>query len=141
MASHRWGGALSLLNTSNEVDPSNDKGYVISAIGVFSGVGGYIYSRIISPSTNPVSSVIFDPNIDISSYSEINGLSDDGDAFFFGIPIDPTDNLDNNGYFNANMSFASVPPPATVPGPLPLLGAAVGFSLSRRLRKRIQATK
>jgi len=69
------------------------------------------------------------------------GLSDEGDAFFFGIPIDPTDNLDNNGYFNANMSFASVPPPATVPGPLPLLGAAVGFSLSRRLRKRIQATK
>jgi MYXO-CTERM domain-containing protein len=34
---------------------------------------------------------------------------------------------------------APTPPGATVPGPLPLLGAGAAFGWSRRLRKRIAA--
>jgi hypothetical protein len=30
------------------------------------------------------------------------------------------------------------PPPASVPGPLPVVGAAAAFGMSRRLRRRIQ---
>ena len=33
------------------------------------------------------------------------------------------------------------PPPAAVPGPLPLFGAAAAFGFSRKLRKRINASK
>ena len=134
------GGPVSLPDTSSVVDPTNDKGYVISAIGDFSGVNGYIFPQIVSPLTSPPGSVTFDPRIDIAGFSPINGFSDAGDILFFDIPIDPTPGLENNGYFNANMSF--VPdPPSQVPGPLPLLGAVAGFSFSRRLRKRIQATR
>ena len=135
------GGPISLPDTSSTVDPSLEKGYAISAIGDFSGNNGYISPQYVTPDTDPDGSVTFDPRIDISDYSAINGFSDENDTLFFDIPIDRTIGLENNAYFNANMSFVSGPPSAEVPGPLPLLGAAVGFSLSRRLRKRIQATK
>jgi len=142
------GGPISLPDTSSTVDPLAEKGYVISAIGDFSGVDGYISPQFVSPNTNPPGSVTFNSRIDIADYLEINGFSDENDTLFFDIPIDPTPldptetpRLGNNGYFNANLSFVSDPPPAEVPGPLPLFGAFVGFSFSRRLRKRIQATR
>jgi len=137
------GGPISLPDTSNAVDPSLQKGYVISAIGDFSGANGYIFPQIVSPLTMPPGSVTFNPKIDISDFGgEINAFSDQNDPFgFFEIPIEVTSGLGNNGYFNANMSFVSDPPPAEVPGPLPLFGAVAGFSFSRRLRKRIQATR
>ena len=134
------GGPVSLPDTSSVVDPTNAKGYVISAIGDFSGVNGFIFPQIVSPLTSPPGSVTFNPKIDISAFGgEINAFSDQNDAIWFDIPIDVTPGLGNNGYFNANMSFVLEPP--EVPGPLPLLGAFAGFSFSRRLRKRIQATR
>jgi len=134
------GGPISLPDTSSGVDPTFQKGYVISAIGDFSGSNGYIFPQIVSPATTPAGSVTFDPKIDISSFGgEINGFNDQTDTSgFFEVPIYPTTGLGDNGYFNANLSFAPVPP---VPGPLPMFGAAAGFAWSRRLRKRIQATK
>ena len=134
------GGPVSLPDTSNAVDPGSQIGYVISAIGDFSGANGYIFPQIVSPATTPAGSVTFDPRIDNSAFNgEINGFNDQNDTNgFFQVPIYVTSGLGNNGYFNANMSFAPVPP---VPGPLPLFGAAAGFAWSRRLRKRIQATK
>ena len=134
------GGPISLPDTSSGVDPTFQKGYVISAIGDFSGGNGFIFPQIVSPATTPAGSVTFDPNIDISSFGgEINGFNDQTDPNgYFEVPIYPTAGLGNNGYFNANLSFAPVPP---VPGPLPMFGAAAGFAWSRRLRKRIQATK
>jgi hypothetical protein len=51
---------------------------------------------------------------------------------FYPVPIYPG-SVGGNGYFNANLS--------TVPGPLPVLGAAAGFGWTRRLRKRIRASK
>ena len=137
------GGPLSLPDTSIVADPSEEKGYVIAAIGEFSGVNGYIFSQIVSPLTTPAGSVTFDPRIDISSYvGAINGFSDQSDLNgFFEIPIYETPGLGDNGYFNANLSFAPAPPVPPVPGPLPMFGAAAGFAWSRRLRKRIQATR
>jgi hypothetical protein len=38
----------------------------------------------------------------------------------------------------ATATLATPPPPAGVPGPLPLFGAAAAFGMSRRLRRRIQ---
>jgi hypothetical protein len=140
------GGPLSLPDTGTVADPTNLRGYVISAIGDFSGVNGYIFPQIVSTATTPAGSVTFDPKIDTSSFFdistslvEINGFNDQTDPNgFFEVPIYLTAGLGDNGYFNANLSFAPVPP---VPGPLPMFGAAAGFAWSRRLRKRIQATK
>lgn len=135
------GGPLSLPGTGIVADPTDQRGYVISAIGDFSGVNGYIFPQIVSPLTTPAGSVTFDPRIDISSFGgDINGFNDQNDTnSYFPIPIYATGGLGNNGYFNANLSFATAPP--AVPGPLPMFGAAAGFAWSRRLRKRIQATK
>jgi hypothetical protein len=139
------GGAILLPNTSDAVDPARIKGYVISAIGDFSGLNGKILSQNVVPSINPSSSATFNSKIDISSFvGEINAFSDQDDLYgFFPVPIDVTTGLGDNGYFNANMSFVSDPPPPQpqVPGPLPLFGAFAGFYMSRRLRKRIQATR
>jgi len=134
------GGPLTLPDTSIVADPTEDKGYVISAIGDFSGANGYIFPQFVSSATTPAGLVTFDPKIDISSFEgEINGFNDQTDPNgFFEVPIYLTAGLGDNGYFNANLSFAPVPP---VPGPLPMFGAAAGFAWSRRLRKRIQATR
>jgi MYXO-CTERM domain-containing protein len=43
----------------------------------------------------------------------------------------------NPGFFGTYQALAQSPTPASVPGPLPLLGAGAAFGWSRRLRKRI----
>ena len=50
-------------------------------------------------------------------------------------PLDGSDTYSANDTINVVIGA----PPATVPGPLPLLGAAAAFGWSRRLRKRIAA--
>ena len=45
--------------------------------------------------------------------------------------------LKNADKLYAIASFVPSPPPASVPGPLPILGAAAAFRASRRLRQRI----
>ena len=82
---------------------------------------------------------------------------DRGPAFSYGIINDPVSGsslegrsykqLTNTVAFNpstldSSLTYAIatpvVSPPAAVPGPLPLFGAAAAFGLSRRLRRRIQ---
>lgn len=46
-------------------------------------------------------------------------------------------NFTNADKLYAIASFVPSPPPASVPGPLPILGAAAAFRASRRLRQRI----
>lgn len=41
---------------------------------------------------------------------------------------------------SGNFFTKAVPPPDTVPGPLPIMGAGLGFAFSRRLRGRIRAS-
>jgi hypothetical protein len=49
--------------------------------------------------------------------------------------------VSGNNYLSVSRSSLSLgaPPPETVPGPLPILGAAAAFSQARRLRKRINS--
>lgn len=67
-------------------------------------------------------------------FTEGNGFSyDTGGIPPFPQPVNFDPAVLNNGFFNPNLSL--------VPGPLPVLGAAAGFGWTRRLRKRIRASK
>jgi len=120
------GSPLFLADTF-ATDPTSQKGYVIAAVGDFSDVPGNVQFETGTAS--------FDPRI----VNAGNGFNQDGFQFY-PIPIGDG-GVGLNGYFNANMSFAPIPPASSVPGPLPLLGAAAGFSWTRRLRKRVHASK
>ncbi len=51
-----------------------------------------------------------------------------------------TSALESATYEPNNFTLAAAPPAQSVPGPLPLFGAAVAFGTSRRLRSRLKAT-
>jgi hypothetical protein len=119
-----WKGITPTLlpNTSNVVDPTGQKGYVITAIGDFSG---------------GTTSLKFETGVPtISQFLDLSGngfnvaSSTNG---FYPIPIAYDTSVGFNGYFNANLSI--------VPGPLPVLGVASAFGFSRRMRRRINAVK
>jgi hypothetical protein len=102
-------------------DPTDQVGYVIAAIGDFSGVNGNVQFE--------GGTATFNPNI-VNQGDGFNDVTDMNG--FFEIPVYPG-STGLNGYYNANLSL--------VPGPLPVLGAAAGFSWTRRLRKRIRGSK
>jgi hypothetical protein len=119
------GGPLFLADTFT-TDNTDQLGYVISAIGDFSNATGNVAFETGTPT--------FDPRILYAG----NGFNDASDAGgYFEVPI-YDGGVGDNGYFNPNFSIVQ---PSTVPGPLPLLGAAAGFSWTRRLRQRIRASK
>jgi hypothetical protein len=112
-----------LLNTSSAVDPGDRTGYVIAAIGEFSGHTNTVEFEGGVATVDP----LFDlggNGFNVSSYSDQ----------FYPIPIYPSDpDIGIDGYFNPNLSY--------VPGPLPILGTASAFGLTRRMRKRIRSAK
>ncbi|MFM7237212.1 MAG: hypothetical protein ACKOYK_10685, partial [Cyanobium sp.] len=113
-------GPIPMVDTFTN-DLANLEGYVISAIGDFSNSPGNVQFEGGTASFNS-RFVPSDP---------LNGFNQDGFTLY---PIPIFDGgVGQNGYFNANLS--------TVPGPLPVLGAAAGFGWTRRLRKRIRASK
>ena len=114
------GAPLSLPDTFT-TDTANNFGYVIAAIGDFSNALGNVQFESGTPT--------FDPRI----LNAGNGFNDSTDmGGFYPIPF-YVGGVGTNGYFNPNLSL--------VPGPLPVLGAAAGFGWTRRLRKRIRASK
>lgn len=118
-----------LPRTSYPVDPGNLKGYVIAAIGDFSGAPGTVQFE---GTTEVGSAVIVDDRFDLGG----NGFNDsDQPALptgFYPIPI-ADGNIGINGYFNPNLSY--------VPGPLPILGTATAFGMARRMRRRVKAAQ
>jgi len=119
---------LFLADTYVTADPGDQRGYLIGTIGDFSNSPGNVEFEGGTAS--------FDPRILIGG----NGFNeDDGSNTYYPLPVFDG-GIGSTGYFNANMSFAPIPPAASVPGPLPLLGAAAAFSWSRRLRKLISAS-
>ena len=114
---------IPLLDTFTN-DPNDLEGYVITAIGDFSNAPGNVEFESGTSTFNPRFVVNANGASGFNDATDPNG--------FYPVPIYPG-NVGSNGYFNANLS--------TVPGPLPVLGAAAGFGWSRRLRKRIRTSK
>jgi hypothetical protein len=108
---------VTLAKTSD--DPTT--GYVITAIGNFETGQQSVFSGGTGTFSNFVSYAG-------GGYNSTGGL---GNPIPFG---EPADIVPGNTYafFNANASFASVP------GPLPILGAAAAFGWTRKLRRRIK---
>lgn len=114
---------IPLLDTFTN-DPDNFEGYVITAIGDFSDSFGNVEYES--------GTATFNPRFVVNA-TGASGFNDATDPFgYYPVPVYPG-SVGSNGYFNANLS--------TVPGPLPVLGAAAGFGWTRRLRKRISASK
>lgn len=113
--------------SDSTVDPSGDFGYAIAQSGDFNDPAGNFIEQ--------QGTITFNPNIAYLG----NGFNVDTDVEYpfpsfiaYNIIGDPSSG-EVFGYWNPNLSL--------VPGPLPLLGAAAGFGWSRRLRKRIRASK
>jgi hypothetical protein len=123
-AGYCWQSITPILlpNTSFIVDPSNQTGYVISALGDFTDVPGNVKYEIGTP--------MIDPNFDFSGNAYGDSATADG---FFPIPIQEKTGLRINGYFNPNLSY--------VPGPLPIFGVASALGLTRKMRNRIKQSK
>ena len=95
---------------------------------------------------DPNASVVFDNGVFLGleysvstqpSFSFVPGFSDVSEAFF-AYDLDAIGSQGGAG----SLAFTRVvnPETSTVPGPLPLLGAAACFGYSRRLRQRIQGS-
>jgi hypothetical protein len=113
---------LALANTGPSVDPFNRKGYVIAAIGDFSEAAGNVKFESGVPTVSP--------NFLLGG----NGYNDSSQtplpAGYYPVPIFDG-GVGINGYFNPNLSY--------VPGPLPILGAATGLGMARRIRRRVKS--
>jgi hypothetical protein len=124
-----WQSIDSPLTLKNSIAsiPSILQGYVIGVIGDFSDNPGNVAAEG-----------------GVASFLKGIVNNDSGDNFspdvFFPVPVYRNLSTNTTAYFNGNLSY-DPDQPSTVPGPLPLLGAVAGFSFSRRLRKRIQATR
>lgn len=105
----------------------------------FSGVGTQLYG----------SSALFGITSGYAPGTPITSLSTFNSKTLAGIGFTTTGLLgtwtlqpkDGSDPYTANDTIQVVigaPPPASVPGPLPLLGAGAAFGWSRRLRKRTQ---
>ena len=123
---YAWIDVSDITLTGTPSDPN--VGYILGAAGSFTstpaGQLGFITTDLVGGSSNFAAPF----------FTEGNGFSQSGVDSFYPVPYAfNSSGLGNNGYFNPNISL--------VPGPLPILGAAAGFSWTRRLRKRIRASK
>jgi hypothetical protein len=97
-----------------------DEGYLLAAVGNFTASGAfYIAEGVLT--TQPQISYYRPP-----AYGD-NTLTD------FPLPLHTAAPFPSIGYWNANLSL--------VPGPMPALGAAVGYGMARRLRRRIRGSR
>ena len=112
---------LVTLSNSTSGDPSGLNGFVIGVIGDFTNATGNVQYE------GGVASFL--PGI-VGNVNGFNG-GPATDSFWPVPAYFPTPVQGSTAYFNGNLSFAPVP------SPLPMLGAAAGFSWTRRMRQRI----
>jgi hypothetical protein len=111
--------------------------------GAPTAVGGYFYNTDIDFNViNGVITVTASPGASTqtavtASATNFFGWLDDGGTPFTSLVITPG----AGGYATVDDLILGQAPPASVPGPLPLLGAAAAFRLSRRLRSRIATAR
>ena len=111
--------------------------------GTPSAVGGYFYNidwtfsvinGVITVTANPGSST---QATQTGSPTNFFGWLDDSGTPFTSLVITPA----AGGFATVDDLILGQAPPASVPGPLPLLGAAAAFGVSRRLRCRIASAR
>jgi hypothetical protein len=130
VGSYAWLDVPVITLVGTPSDPN--LGYILGAYGSFTSTPGGQLGFITT--TAPGASFDFASPF----FTEGNGFSQSGVDASYPVPYvfssDPALGLNGEkGYFNPNLSL--------VPGPLPVLGAAAGFGWTRRLRKRIRASK
>jgi hypothetical protein len=115
----RWvDGTLASYTNWHPVEPNN--GAIcsnVTGVNNCDSVGGFIYRSL--------GGIWYDASIGPTTFT-VNGF--------------PVSNPGNLREANLSYSFVVEGPPE-VPGPLPILGALAAFGTSRKLRKRIKATK
>jgi hypothetical protein len=141
--------------TTADVEPEADTSYEITGISGTYNFGGIAYT--ITRLTDPGDAVF---RWDGTQSSPILTAEDENIRFFISNGGDPFQaffvNGDLGGFAPIDRTFNDLPPavttvgvttsllqpvldpPASVPGPLPLFGAAAAFGWSRRLRRRIK---
>jgi hypothetical protein len=137
-------GSMALsINTANDVLTLN------FATGAPTAVGGYFFAtdinvnllnRSITVTANPGAST---QSVVTGSATNFFGWLDDSGTPFTSLAI-VTNTGDPASWPNADdlvLGKAAPAAPASVPGPLPLMGAATAFGFSRRLRSRIAAAR
>lgn len=111
--------------------------------GAPTAVGGYFYNTDINFNvSNGVITVTASPGASTqttttASATNFFGWLDDGGTPFTSLVITPA----AGGYATVGDLILGQAVPASVLGPLPLLGAAAAFGVSRRLRSRIAAAR
>lgn len=120
-----------LTATDDSVDPSQQRGYVLTAVGDFTGSDlPFLFAdNTVDPNAKGGT---FDPGFSFNG----NGYNNSVSPYSADMPF-PLDYYDLNttyGFFNANASFQEVP------APLPLFGAAAAFGWSRRMRRQIKGS-
>ncbi|MEI8252040.1 MAG: hypothetical protein WCF98_12800 [Synechococcus sp. ELA057] len=114
--------------------------------GAPTAVGGYFYNtdfslnvfnRVITVTANPGASA---QSVVTGSATNFFGWLDDSGTPFTSLVIEPGVGIPVT-YATVDDLVLGQAAPASVPGPLPLIGAATAFGFSRRLRSRIAAAR
>ena len=114
--------------------------------GAPTAVGGYffntdtsfnVFNGVITVTANPGASA---QSVVTGSATNFFGWIDDSGTPFTSLVIDPAV-APPNSYPTVDDLVLGQAAPASVPGPLPLMGAATAFGFSRRLRSRIAAAR
>lgn len=114
--------------------------------GAPTAVGGYffntdvnfnVFNRVITVTANPGASA---QSVVTGSATNFFGWLDDSGTPFTSLVIEPGVGSPDT-YATVDDLVLGQAGPASVPGPLPLMGAATAFGFSRRLRSRIAAAR
>jgi hypothetical protein len=114
--------------------------------GAPTAVGGYFFNtdfkfnvlnRVITVTANPGASA---QSVVTGSATNFFGWLDDSGTPFTSLVIEPGVGSPD-AYASVDDLVLGQAAPASVPGPLPLMGAATAFGFSRRLRSRIAAAR
>jgi hypothetical protein len=136
--------AQGFTTTPNTVTGSGAQSVIATASGAWTNT----FSSM-STNTNALRTY-FSGSPSISSYSTAYTLascintstSATAGNCLFSVDDDPTESFMDSTKFAGTLyvDYEYVVPPATTPGPLPILGAGVAFGASRKLRRRMNVT-
>jgi hypothetical protein len=138
---------VSNVNGSQALSTNNSVPLTLAfTAGAPTAVGGYFFNtesdfnvlnRVITVTANPGASA---QSVVTGSATNFFGWLDDSGTPFTSLVIEPGVGSPD-AYATVDDLVLGQAAPASVPGPLPLMGAATAFGFSRRLRSRIAAAR